>query len=222
MAVIDDLQSRIDAEFASSEQQLKSIQTEAVKTYEGRQERFQLFAKACEQLHNVWRPRLETLSKKLGDQVKVTPKVSRGLRQATFDVESKLARVQLTFSASTDTDVRKLVLQYDLEILPILMEFQRHAQAEFPLEAVDAAAVGKWIDDRIVDFVKTYLAMTHNQYYLKDHMVTDPVAGLQLPKFAAAATVESGGKTYYFISEKTRDEFLAKEGTGTASKGTAK
>jgi YHS domain-containing protein len=132
-----------------------------------------------------------------------------------------LARVQLKFSASADTDVRKVVLQYDLDILPILMEFPRHAQAEFPLEAVDAAAVGKWMDDRIIDFVKSYLAMTHNQYYLKGHLVTDPIAGVMFPKFAAAATAEHNGKSHYFISEKTRDEFLVREGGKPAAKHSA-
>jgi YHS domain-containing protein len=41
-------------------------------------------------------------------------------------------------------------------------------------------------------------------------MVEDPIAGIRIPKLAAAATVERGGKTYYFIGEETRREFEAK------------
>ena len=106
------------------------------------------------------------------------------------------------------------MLDYNLEILPILMQFDSHKQAEWPLDAVDRQAVANWIDDRLVDFVKTYLALQQNQYYLKDHMVEDPIAGIRFPKLAAAATVERDGKTYYFIGEETRREFEAKHKTG--------
>ncbi len=68
------------------------------------------------------------------------------------------------------------------------------------------------MDDRLVDFVKTYLALHQNEYYLKDHMVEDPIAGIRFPKLAAAATLECDGKTYYFIGEETRREFAAKRG----------
>ena len=65
--------------------------------------------------------------------------------------------------------------------------------------------------------------MQQNEYYLKDHMVEDPIAGVKFPKFAAAATLERGGKTYYFIGEKTRGEF-EKQGETAApgTKGTGK
>ena len=71
--------------------------------------------------------------------------------------------------------------------------------------------MGRWIDDRIVSFVRTYLALHENEHYLKDHMVEDPVAGVRFPKFAAAATLESGGKTFYFISDETRSEFQRRQ-----------
>src|SRR5262249_9777755 len=126
------------------------------------------------------------------------------------------ARIDLKFSATTDSDVRKLVLNYDLEILPILMKFEKHASLEMPLESVDAAAVSKWIDDRIVDFVKTYVALHENQYYLKEYLVDDPVAGVRFPKYAAAAKVDHKGKTYYFISDDTRSQFASREGIASS------
>jgi YHS domain-containing protein len=114
-------------------------------------------------------------------------------------------------SASTDHDVCKLVLDYNLEILPSLMKFDSHQQAEWPLDAIDRQAIANWVDDRLVDFVKAYLALHENEYYLKDHMVEDPIAGVRFPRFAAAATLERDGKTYYFIGEETRHEFEAQQ-----------
>jgi YHS domain-containing protein len=217
MADTDVLLARIDAEFTANDERVKGLQAAVLGAYEGRQERFKQFEKACDQLREVWRPRLELLAKKFGDDVKVTPNITRELRKVLFDFKSPLATVKLQFAATTDSDVRKLVLEYDLEILPILMEYQRHSRAEFPLDAIDSAALGRWIDDRIVDFVKAYLAMSHNQYYLKDHMVVDPVANVTFPKLAAAATLERDGKTYYFIADKTRNEFEKKAGASGGS-----
>jgi YHS domain-containing protein len=214
MADVDSLLKRIDAEFSVLEQRIKQAQTEKVHEHQERQKRLAAFEKLLAELPAVWQPRLEALTQKFGDKVKVTPKVTASSREGTFDFQSNLARIKLRLSASTDHDVRKLVLDYNLEILPILMKFDSHQQAEWPLDAVDRQAIANWIDDRVVDFVKTYLALHQNEYYLKDHMVEDPIAGIRFPKLAAAATLERDGKTYYFIGEETRREFEAKHSSG--------
>ena len=109
--------------------------------------------------------------------------------------------------------MRNAVFYYDLEILPILMKFETHAEIEFPLDAVDTQALSQWIDDRIISFVNTYLSLHENAYYLKGHMVEDPIAKVQFPKYAAGAISEIGGKMYYFVSEETCQEFAKQRGT---------
>jgi hypothetical protein len=99
------------------------------------------------------------------------------------------------------------VFTYDLQIVPILMKFDSHDEIQLPIDAIDETALGKWIDDRIVSFVKTYLSLHENQYYLKDHMVQDPIAKVKFPKYAAGATLEVAGKTHHFIDESTRNQF---------------
>jgi YHS domain-containing protein len=214
MADISKLLARIDSEFAAGEQKVKAFQAEQTQAYEGRQNRLKTFEEVCDKLGDIIRPRLEALSQRFGERVKVTPEVGAERRQATFKFDSNLAHIDLRLRASTDQDVRKLVLDYELQILPILMKFEPHKQAEFPLEAVDPAAVAQWLDDRIVDFVRTYLSLHQNEYYLKDHMVVDPVAQVRFPRFAAASVLERQGKKYYFISEKTRSEFEKKNKIG--------
>ncbi|MBS0203302.1 MAG: hypothetical protein JSS49_10415 [Planctomycetes bacterium] len=212
MTDVTSLMSRIDAEFSASEKQIKEFQTHQVEEFKGKQERLELFPKACEQLSEIWRPRLEALARKFGDKVQVTPSVNPTEREATFQFQSPLANITLRFSVSTDYDVRHLVLDYDLHILPILMKFESHARTEFPLEAPDAEATARWIDDRIVEFVKTYLSLHKNEFYLKAHMVEDPIAYIRFPKYAAAATLEWQGKTFYFVGEETRQAFAKKNG----------
>ncbi len=210
MADISQLLRRIDSEFAAGEQKIKAFQAEQAQAYEDRQRRLKIIEQVCQRLRDIWQPRLEALGQRFGERVKVTPEICGEVRQATFKFNSNLAHIDLRFRASTDHDVRKLVLDYELQILPILMKFEPHVQAEFPLETVDSAAVAQWFDDRIVDFVRTYLSLHQNEFYLKGHMVVDPVAEVRFPRFAAASVLDWQGKKYYFISEKTRCEFEKK------------
>ena len=201
------LLQRIDAEFAQSRDKLDNLRHEKVREHQERQDRLARFEKICESLTEVWKPRLETLKKRFGEKVQVEPHTAAGRRQATFSFHSNLARINLAFTATTDPDVRNLILEYSLEILPVLMSYPGQARLEQPFDRVDPKAIGTWIDDRIVDFVKTYLSLHENEYYLKSHMVEDPVARVRFPKFAAASTLERGGKILYFIANETREEF---------------
>jgi len=212
MSDVATLLNRIDAEFSTLDSKIKQAQTGRQQEYRERESRLADFERQLQALPEVWKPHLEALIQRFGDKVKVTPRLASSSREATLDFQSELARIRLRFSAATDHDVRNLILNYDLEILPIFMQFESHREAEWPLDAVDKNAVADWVDDRIVEFVKTYLSLNENEYYLKDHMVTDPVADIRFPKFAAAATAEWGGKTYYFIGDETRREFEAQHG----------
>jgi YHS domain-containing protein len=206
------LRNRIDAEFSALDDKIKRAQSEQLQEYQERQERLAVLERELESLPDVWKPRLEALTERFRDRVKATPRLASSSREVTLEFQSELARIRLRLSASTDQQVRNLILNYDLEILPVLMQFDSHQQADWPLEAIDRQAVGDWVDDRIVDFVKTYLSLHENEYYLREHMVEDPIAGVRFPRYAAAAKVEWSGKTYYFIGDQTRREFEAKQG----------
>ncbi len=69
----------------------------------------------------------------------------------------------------------------------------------------------EWFDDRIIAFVKAYIALVRQdaslQEQLKDEFVQDPVARIRFPKYLASSTLERGGLTYYILDENTRREF---------------
>lgn len=207
MASIDNLLERIDAQFNSSQEKLKSFRAEQTQQHVERGERLEKLGPILDQLTSVWRPRMEALLKKFGDRAKVTPTITPSRRSAQFKMDNELARVDLRFTAFTDQEVRNVVFTYDLEILPILMKFDSHSEISFPIDKIDREALAQWFDDRIVSFVQTYLSIQENEYYLKGHLVEDPIAKIQFPKFAAGATLEQNGKTLYFIDERTRDEY---------------
>ncbi|MBL9161652.1 MAG: hypothetical protein JNL18_02800 [Planctomycetaceae bacterium] len=207
MATVEELAVRIRGKLAEGEQQIKQFQSQKVEEHHARREREQQLEQWLDSLREVWRPRLEALSREFGDRLKVTPNVTPGRREALFEATSPLASIKLKFTASANADVTELVLTYDLDILPILMKFERHAEIAFPLDKVNESQLTEWIDDRIITFVQTYLEMHSNQYYLQDHMVEDPIAHVRFPKFAAGATRQRGKETLYFISESTAAEF---------------
>ena len=215
MPDINSLAGRIDAEFSAVTEKMKKFQVEQVEQHKQRQKRLEQLGKVFEELREIWRPRLELLIQKFGDRVQTTPRIVPGTREATFAFQSRLAKVRLKFSAFTDRDIQKLILTYDLEIIPVLTRYQPHAEIEFPLEAVDKEAVAKWMEDRIVDFVQTYFSLGENEIYLKDQMVEDPIAHVRFPKDAAATTLEWQGQKFYFIGEETRREFEAQQGIGS-------
>jgi YHS domain-containing protein len=215
MSDVSVLLERIDAEFSALEEKIKRAQGEKLQEHQERQNRLTTFKRELDSLPEVWGPRLDALLERFGEYAKAAPRLESTSRAVTMDFETELARIRLRLSATTDHDVRNLILSYDLEILPALMQFDSHQQGQWPIDAIDRRAVGDWVDDRIVSFVKTYLSLHENEYYLKEHMVRDPVAGVRFPKYAAAATVDVGGKTYYFIGDETRREFEAQQGSGT-------
>jgi YHS domain-containing protein len=207
MSELKSLSSRIDAEFAAVQKKVKDGQIEVLREYRERRKRLQQLDGVFQRLAEGWRPRLDTLLQKFGERVQVTPRLTPSSREATFEFQSKLGRVCLRFSAQADRDVHKVILGYDLEITPGFFRYQPHAELEFLLDAVDEVAAARWVDDRIVDFVRAYLSMGENEFDTQEHMVEDPVAGVRFPDFAAGATIEWHGKKYYFIGEETRQEF---------------
>lgn len=214
MPDINSLANRLDAEFSAVEEKVKKFQAEQVGAHQERQQRLEQLGKVFDQLRDIWKPRLELLVKKFEGRVQATPRIVPSTREVTFNFQSRLAHVRLKFSAFTDRDVQKVILSYDLDILPVLMRFKPHDEMEFPLNAVDPEAVAKWLDDRIVDFVQTYFSMGENEIYLKDQMVEDPIAHVHFPKVAAATVLEWQGQKFYFIGEETRREFEKQKGIG--------
>src|SRR5262245_62069097 len=123
MPDINSLANQIDAEFSAVAEKVKKFQVEQVAGHQERQSRLEQLGKVFDELRDIWKPRLELLVKKFGDRVKVTPRLVPATREVTFEFQSNLARVRLKFQAFTDRDVRKIVLSYDLAIIPVLMRF---------------------------------------------------------------------------------------------------
>jgi YHS domain-containing protein len=207
MANTQSLIERIDAEFAASGEKTRDLQAQQLHKYHERKKRQAIAENHLGELREDWQLRLAALLDRFPAPVAVTAEFMPGGWVDTLKVQTELARVQLKFSASTDMDVCKGFLDYDLEVLPVFMRFAPRSRLEVTPGALDREATGSWMDDRLIDFVRVFLSLQENAQYLSDHLVEDPIALVRFPKHSAAATLARNGQTFYFIAEETRREF---------------
>jgi YHS domain-containing protein len=207
MADTKKLGERIDAAFSAMDEKRKKFQSEETQKHQDWQKRLERIGSTFDGLRDIWKPRIELLIEKFGDRVAARPKLTPSTRSVELEFQSDVAKIILRLQATTDDSLCKVILNYDLQIIPILMKFDSHAELEMAIDAVDRDAIARWIDERIVSFVQTYVSLHENPFYLRDQMVQDPVSGTRFPKLLAGATLDRDGKTHYFVSEATRQEF---------------
>lgn len=210
MAESSSLEQRIEAEFKAQAERRASAEQARTRESSEHDRRLAAFDRVCEELSGVWRPRLEAFAKRFGDRIKMTPTVTPSQRQAKVAFLTDMASMDLTLTASPSPDVTKLVIEYDLLIVPMLFDYERRARFEAPLEGLDKEAVGRWIDDQLISCVRAYLSMQENEQYVQRAMVEDPVTKRRLLRADAKAQLQHGGKTLYFESESSMQEYKVK------------
>jgi len=210
-----DLSGRLDAVVKEAHGRVKAFQSEAEDAHRGARERFQEFLPIADRITAMAREKLERLRERLAFEVRPSHTQTDRFyaRSVTLEVKSELAgMIKLGFRLGHDRDVTRVMLDYQLEIVPVFFRFIPHEHLDMPLEAYDEAAVSRWLDDRIVDFANAYLEMNLTKQYQESMLVSDTVAGITFPKNFAASTLEHGGTTYYFVSGESRQEFEKQHG----------
>ena len=156
---IGSLSRRISAEFSSAAERDNELVGRNVQDAKQRQDHLEQLGKVFDELRKVWKPRLELLVNEFGNRVQTSPHLVPSERDVTFAFQSSKAHVRLRFTALPDRDFQRLILAYLLEITPAVIHYKPYDQLEFLLNAIDKQVVAKWMDDRIMDFVRTYLSM---------------------------------------------------------------
>jgi hypothetical protein len=213
MIDVSKLLERIDEKIAAAREKVRQQNQTLMQDHAERQKRLQRFEQARDKIRAIAKPRLEALARRFSDEIEdITPKVTQTRAAVTMEFKSSNAFIILTFSVIPDQDFEKVIVEYDLEVLPVLMMFESHAEFRAPIDNVDAAALEAWLDDWIFKFVEFYVHMHESEAYGRSEYVTDPVVNVRFPRFAAAATLEHNNQTIYFLEERTRDEFARQYG----------
>jgi YHS domain-containing protein len=211
MTDIDTLISRIDQETAAEVKRQKTAWAEVTLANRERASRLKRYESGAQHIIELLKPRLDAFVERFKAVVKAEPVVREHTRAVNLTFAATMAKVALRFEVFPDQDMSHIRLECTQEIIPVVVSCDRRSVLEFSLDEIQDETVVKWFDDRIVAFVKAYLALVRQDAALreqfKDQFVEDPVAGIRFPKYLASSTLERDGHTYYFVDEDTRREF---------------
>jgi hypothetical protein len=211
MTDIGTLLHRIDQELAVDVKRETAAWEEVARESRERGPRLARYEAVAKHIIELLKPRLDAFIERFKPVVKAQTRVREHTRAMNLNFASTVAKVNLTFEVFPDRDVSHVRLECTLEIIPVLLRYDRQSALELPLDAVQDDAVVAWFDDRVVAFVKAYLAIVRQdtalKEQLKEYLVEDPVAKIRFPKYLAASTLERDGRTYCFVDEETRREF---------------
>jgi YHS domain-containing protein len=217
MTDVDTLIRRIDQELEAEVDREKAGWKERARDARERGQRLERYEAVAKHVVELLKPRLAAFTERFKAVVKAEPRVREHTRALNLTFAATVAKVTLLFEVFPDADASHVRLECTQEIIPVVVRYDKQSAVEFPLDAVSDDAVVKWFDERIVAFVKAYLAVVRQdaglRESLKDQLVEDPVARVHFPKYLAASTLQRDGRTYYFLDEDTRREFEQQHGT---------
>jgi len=195
----------VDERERTQQIQLQSKMTEI----ETRHARFEPLAN--ELMEAVLDPRMEKLASLFDNAQLLERSEAESLcRACRFSHSARYpATVKLTLSIAHDTEIENLLLGYDLEILPIFFQFERHDQAAFSLDDPNRQRIADWLDEKILAFVDTYLELGQTEQYQQNSLATDPVCGMRFRKSIAFAESAYAGHTYCFCSHGCHEKFAS-------------
>jgi len=211
MKDINTLINRIDKEIAGEVEREKTGWAELQLANRERASRLERYETEAKHIIELVKPRLDAFIERFKAVVKAEPTVREHTRAVNLTFAVTLAKATLCFEVFPDQNVNHVRLECTQEIIPMVVSYDKQSVLEFPLGGVQDDAVVGWFDDRIVAFVKAYVALVRQDAVLreklKDEFVEDPIARIRFPKYLASSTLERDGRTYYFVDEETRREF---------------
>jgi YHS domain-containing protein len=189
-------------ELADKQQQLDSNMKELLE----QRERLDAIAKS--KIKTIILPRMEELTKHFDNsKIEVLHTDSDYNCLCVFDHTPRFpATVKLLIALLPGKD-EHFTARYNLNIFPVLMEFNGNSEEIFPLDC-DEKLLANWVEDRILEFIDTYLRLETHPFYQKDNTVLDIVCGMRISSTSATSTVEKDDRTFYFCSEHCKEAFI--------------
>jgi YHS domain-containing protein len=209
MADLNGLEHKIREKLALSEErqqlQRNHLQQQMAEA-EARHERYTVLADRL--LQEVIRPRMEKL-KTLFDNARLSEaRSSRHTCCCQFEHTPRFpATANLDIGVTRDGEIKTVVLQSQLEILPIFFPLEGRDQLTMLLHEVDEEKAAAWVEGKILHFVDSYLRLETSDPYQQGNLVTDPVCGMRVNKAFAPAQMTYRGQTYYFCIAECQVRF---------------
>jgi YHS domain-containing protein len=207
----NDLDRRIQEQMATNEERARLRQNHVQRFMQEWQARLERYTEVADRLmRTVVRPRAERLKAHFPNAT--APQEGNTRHSCVYQfahTPQYPATVALELGISRSGEAKTLVVQYKLTILPTFFPFENNDQLCMPLDSVDEGKIARWVEDKIVGFVATYLRLETVEQYQTENTATDPVCGMQVTKTRAGATFEHAGKKFFFCLDECRARFAA-------------
>ena len=110
------------------------------------------------------------------------------------------------FQVSHNDTIDTLSIQYEAQILPVFIRFERDDALNLNIETVEPDAVRRWTEKKLLGFIDSYLQIETHEQYQHNNIALDPVCGMRVAKPKGLA-YEYDGQLYYFCAQRCLDRF---------------
>jgi YHS domain-containing protein len=117
---------------------------------------------------------------------------------------------KLEFAVEHDESVEHVFVRCEACLMPVFVRFQPHDKLTIRLDGINPEQVAGWIEERVLEFLKTYLHHDRGQDDLEEDILTDPVCGMRLQRSDVRAQADYRGHPYFFCSTECREKFESK------------
>lgn len=116
-----------------------------------------------------------------------------------------LARIE--FSIEHDVRFEKLTVHTQSWIRPAFVRYREQDNLTQSLNAVRKGEVADWVEERLLEFIDTYMRIDAGEEDPAAALATDPVCGMKIDRSKAATTDSYYGHSYYFCSNACHAAF---------------
>lgn len=220
-APVSQLIERLSGELSTAKERVLSLQTAAAENFKNLQLRHEKFQEVGKRLAEALKPRIAAFAEmftKSGIQQEMGrllggpsgKEVGGGFVTFLFPHSKQCpATIKLRFDVRHDSTIENLIIEYNLEILPIFLPFEKHDELVVPIDAIEEGQIIEWFDGKLITFARTFLDVHFTTEYQRDNMTQDPVMGVTFPKAFAAGRKEVNGRTVFFYTDDSVREFEA-------------
>ena len=173
--------------------------------YGSRRQRFEERAQHLNM--TVIRPRLETVASFFVNAT-IQHDEPRNRSSCWFEFCQRFPAVtQLEFAVEHDVGFEKLIIHAQTRMMPVFLRFNEQDKLPLPLNDVDDSQVVDWVEERLLEFLDTYLRIDGGGGALGEESVTDPVCGMRILRSTAAARDFYYGHPYFFCCDECQAKF---------------
>jgi YHS domain-containing protein len=120
------------------------------------------------------------------------------------------ASTKVSFAIEHDVRCETVLVCFEAAMMPLFIRMTEHDRLTTPLESARDEDVEAWVEERLLEFVDSYLSIDRGRDDFGEDMATDPVCGMRISRSSAVASDTYRGHPYFFCSVECQQQFTQK------------